>query len=77
MPRDAPPDWIITRRRELGERIGDLRAAAHHTQDSLCAITGFSRSHLQRIESGTVDPRFGDLLQIAAALDMRVSVLID
>ncbi|MGW5973899.1 hypothetical protein [Streptomyces sp. NPDC055186] len=39
MPREHP-DWVIERRRELGERIGDLRAAAHHTQESLSEATG-------------------------------------
>ncbi|WP_406175286.1 helix-turn-helix domain-containing protein [Streptomyces sp. NBC_00996] len=75
MPRDDP-DWIIEWRRELGERIADLRAAAHHTQESLSEATGVSRAHIQRIERGTSDPRFGDLLRIAAALDENVTVLI-
>ncbi|MCX3064183.1 helix-turn-helix domain-containing protein [Streptomyces beihaiensis] len=74
MPRDTP-DWIMQRRRELGERIGNLRAAAHHTQESLCEATGLSRSHLQRIESGEADPRYSDLLKIAQALGKDVSVL--
>ncbi|MFF9238361.1 helix-turn-helix domain-containing protein [Streptomyces sp. NPDC014776] len=74
MPRDIP-DWIIERRRELGERIADLRVAAQHTQESFCEATGLSRSHLQRIESGEADPRYGDLLRIADALGTRVSVL--
>lgn len=76
MPRDNP-DWIIERRRELGERIADLRAAAHQTQESLAETTGISRSTLQRIESGEGDPRYGELLRIAAALDTRVSAITD
>ncbi|MEV1063509.1 helix-turn-helix transcriptional regulator [Streptomyces sp. NPDC050263] len=76
MPRDSP-NWITERRRDLGERIGDLRAAAHHTQETLCAATGISRSHLQRIEAGQTDPRYGELLLIAAALDQTISVLVD
>lgn len=76
MPRDNP-DWIIERRRDLGERIADLRIAANHTQDSLCEVTGLSRRSLQRIESGEGDPRYGDLLRIAAALDQRISVLVE
>lgn len=70
------PDWITERCRELGERIADLRTAAHYTQLAFCEATGISRSHLQRIESGETDPRYGDLLRIAAVLDTRVSVLI-
>ncbi|MFE2469685.1 helix-turn-helix domain-containing protein [Streptomyces mirabilis] len=76
MPRDNP-DWIIERRRDLGERIADLRVAANHTQETFCEVTGLSRRNLQRIEAGDVDPRYGDLLRIAAALDQRVSVLVD
>ncbi|MFF3848070.1 helix-turn-helix domain-containing protein [Streptomyces sp. NPDC002328] len=76
MPRDQP-DWIIERRRDLGERIADLRAAAHHTQETFCATTGISRSTLQRIEAGEADPRYGDLLRIAAALDKSISTLVD
>ncbi|GAB2714295.1 helix-turn-helix domain-containing protein [Streptomyces bullii] len=76
MLRDNP-EWIIERRRELGERIADLRTAAHYTQESFCETTGLSRRKLQRIESGETDPRYGDLLRIAAALDTRVSVLVD
>jgi transcriptional regulator with XRE-family HTH domain len=76
VPRDNP-DWIIDKRRELGERIADLRVAAHHTQESFCEATGLSRSHLQRIESGEADPRYGDLLRIAAALDQSIAALVD
>ena len=75
MPRDDP-DWIIERRRELGERIADLRAAAHHTQEIFCEVTGLSRRSLQRIERGEGDPRYSDLLRIAGALNKDVSVLV-
>ncbi|MET8563208.1 helix-turn-helix transcriptional regulator [Streptomyces flaveolus] len=56
--------------------MGDLRAAAHHTQESFCEATGLSRRHLQRIEAGEVDPRYSDLLKIAATLDTPVAELI-
>ncbi|MFI5973485.1 helix-turn-helix domain-containing protein [Streptomyces sp. NPDC051452] len=65
----------MKRRRELGERIGDRRAAAHHTQESFCEATGLSRRHLQRIESGEADARYSDLLKIAKALGTPVSDL--
>ncbi|MFF8726007.1 helix-turn-helix transcriptional regulator [Streptomyces sp. NPDC015171] len=67
----------MKRRRELGERIGDLRARAHHTQESLAEATGISRRHLQRIESGEVDARYSDLLKIAAILGTPLSDLTD
>lgn len=76
MPSDHP-DWIPERRRGLGERVADLRTAAHHTQESLSEATGISRRHLQRIERGEADPRFSELLRMAAILDTPVSSLID
>ncbi|MER5214310.1 helix-turn-helix transcriptional regulator [Streptomyces sp. NPDC002838] len=45
--------------------------------ERFCQVTGLSRRTLQRIESGAGDPRYRDLLMIAAALDMRASVLVD
>ncbi|WP_128803743.1 MULTISPECIES: helix-turn-helix transcriptional regulator [unclassified Streptomyces] len=76
MPRDVP-DWIINRRRELGVRIRDLRIDANHTQESLAQAADVDRRTLQRIEAGQSDPRFGDLLRIAAALEQRVSIFGD
>ncbi|MGV4984485.1 helix-turn-helix domain-containing protein [Streptomyces sp. NRAIS4] len=66
----------MNRRRELGERIGDLRTASCYTQEAFSEATGLSQSHLQRIESGETDARYSDLLRIAAALNQDVSVLI-
>ncbi|MGW6292782.1 helix-turn-helix domain-containing protein [Streptomyces sp. NPDC055058] len=76
MPRDHP-DWIVERRQALGDRIADLRTAAHHTQESFSEATGIPRRTLQRIESGEADPRYSELLRIAAVLDTRLSVLVD
>ncbi|MEU4168834.1 helix-turn-helix transcriptional regulator [Streptomyces sp. NPDC026665] len=76
MPREQP-QWIIDRRRDLGDRVRRLRLNADHTQESFAELTGIDRRTLQRIEAGTSDPRYSDLLRIAAALDQRVSVLVD
>ncbi|MFH8337716.1 helix-turn-helix domain-containing protein [Streptomyces sp. AM6-12] len=75
MPRDEP-EWIMTRRRALGERIGDLRTAAGHSQESFAEATGISRRTLQRIEAGEGDPRYSDLLRIATALDKDMVTLM-
>lgn len=50
---------------------------ANHTQESFAEVTGIDRRTLQRIEAGTSDPRYSDLLRIAAALDTRISVIVD
>ncbi|WP_406168843.1 helix-turn-helix domain-containing protein [Streptomyces sp. NBC_00996] len=76
MPRDLP-EWITERRRELGDRIRELRLHANYTQEAFAEITGIDRRTLQRIEAGESDPRYGHLLRIAAVLDTRVSVLVD
>ncbi|WP_416976740.1 helix-turn-helix domain-containing protein [Streptomyces sp. T028] len=76
MPRDNP-DWIIERRRELGERIADLRTVAGYTQDTFVEATGLSRSTLQRIERGEGDPRYSELLTIAHVLGRTISILED
>ncbi|MGW1961852.1 helix-turn-helix transcriptional regulator [Streptomyces sp. NPDC001935] len=76
MPRDLD-QWIIDRRRDLGDRLRRLRMNANHTQESFAEATGIDRRTLQRIEAGTSDPRYSDLLRIAAALDTRISVIVD
>ncbi|SMF87263.1 helix-turn-helix domain-containing protein [Streptomyces sp. Amel2xC10] len=76
MPRDRP-DWIAEHCRTLGDRVADLRTAAHYTQETFSEATGISRSTIQRIESGEGDARYSELLRIAAVLDTTVSVLID
>ncbi len=75
MPRDEP-QWILERRRELGDHIRELRIHANHTQESFAELTGIDRRTLQRIERGESDPRYGHLLRISAALDIPVSVLV-
>ncbi|WP_073946541.1 helix-turn-helix domain-containing protein [Streptomyces kebangsaanensis] len=75
MPRDLP-DWIYDRRRELGDRIRDLRLHANLTQEVLAEMTGIDRRTLQRIERGTSDPPYGSLLLIAQALDIPIADLV-
>ncbi|MFC7868005.1 helix-turn-helix domain-containing protein [Streptomyces murinus] len=65
----------MKQRRALGERIGNLRTAAHYSQESFAEAIGISRRTLQRIESGDGDPRYGDLLRIAAALEQDMAAL--
>ncbi len=76
MPRDIP-EWITDRRRELGDRVRQLRLHADYTQERFAEITGIDRRTLQRIERGESDPRYGHLLRIASALGIPVSRLTD
>ncbi|MFF0510941.1 helix-turn-helix domain-containing protein [Streptomyces sp. NPDC004250] len=75
MPRDLP-DWTYTRRRELGDRIRDLRSRANLTQEVFAEMTGIDRRTVQRIEAGTSDPPYSSLLLIANALDVAPEDLL-
>ncbi|MFF4119900.1 helix-turn-helix transcriptional regulator [Streptomyces sp. NPDC001714] len=60
----------------MGEYIADLRAPLEISQEQLADKTGISRRTIQRIESGEGDPRYSELIRIAAALREDVDVLI-
>jgi transcriptional regulator with XRE-family HTH domain len=60
----------------LGERLRAAREARRLTLDQLSASVGVSKAHLSRLESGDRQPSVGILVEVAAALDTRVSVLL-
>ncbi|MFE9936297.1 helix-turn-helix domain-containing protein [Streptomyces hirsutus] len=75
MPRDLPA-WTYDRRRELGDRIRDLRLRANLTQEVFAEMTGIDRRTVQRIERGTSDPPYSSLLLIADAIGVPLSDLV-
>lgn len=75
--RTPRPDWVLTRRRELGHRIAQLRAAADLSQEELGNRAGMERRSIQRYEAATRDPQFSDLLLIANALRVHVTDLLN
>lgn len=74
--RTPLPEWAITRRRELGERLVATRRAAGLSQDQLADRVGVERRTIQRYESGERDPRYTDLLLIANALGAPLADLV-
>ncbi|WP_126931532.1 helix-turn-helix transcriptional regulator [Streptomyces sp. NP10] len=74
--RTAPPPWAIDRRRLLGQRIAQHRRKAGLSQEQLADRIGVERRTIQRYEAGSRDPRFTDLLLIAAALEGNVEDLV-
>ncbi|WP_381797327.1 helix-turn-helix domain-containing protein [Streptomyces niveus] len=74
--RNPRPAWIEARSRALGQRIARARAEQHWSQDQLADRAGIERRSLQRYENAIREPRFGDLLLIAAALGMPVHELV-
>ena len=76
MPREPDPDWIIQRRRVIGDRVRRGREYADLTQEQLAHRTGIPRLTVQRIESGATDARIGWLLRIARDLDVPLRSLL-
>jgi transcriptional regulator with XRE-family HTH domain len=73
----VPPDpWTQERRRQLGDRIRELRLWHNLTQEAFAERSGVDRRTLQRIERGTSDPTFTRLLLIARALSTPIEDLV-
>jgi transcriptional regulator with XRE-family HTH domain len=62
--------------RQLGSRIGRLRAKAGLTQEVLAERSGIGASYLARIEVGSRRPTLDVLGAIAAALDVPLHRLV-
>lgn len=60
----------------LADRLRAAREARGLTLDQLSASVGVSKAHLSRLESGDRQPSVGILVEVAAALGTRVSVLL-
>ena len=76
MPPSPQPDWVLAYRRRLGDRIRTARMYANLTQEKVCERSGMDRTTYQRVEAGTSDPRFGDLLLVARAIGVRLVDLV-
>lgn len=74
--RTPLPDWVLTRRTRLGHKIATLRQAAGISQDQLASAAGMDRRSIQRYEAAVRDPRYADLLLIAAALGVPLADLV-
>jgi transcriptional regulator with XRE-family HTH domain len=74
--RNPRPAWVLARRTQLGHRIAELRARADLSQDQLAERAGLDRRSIQRYEAATREPQYGDLLLIAAALDVPLADLV-
>ncbi|WP_228181361.1 helix-turn-helix domain-containing protein [Streptomyces anulatus] len=74
--RTAPPPWVIDRRRLLGQRIAHHRRTAGLSQEELGDRIGVERRTIQRYEAGSRDPRYTDLLLVAAVLDVDLADLV-
>lgn len=76
MPREPDPDWIIQKRRIVGDRVRARREYANLSQEELSYRSGIPRLTVQRIESGATDARLGWLLRVAQALGLTLGDLL-
>jgi transcriptional regulator with XRE-family HTH domain len=76
VPSAPPPDWVIARRRAVGDRIRDARLHATLTQEKLAELAGMDRQAINRIEQGHSSPILDNLIRIADALHVPLADLV-
>ncbi|MCI0384602.1 helix-turn-helix transcriptional regulator [Streptomyces sp. CNQ085] len=77
MPRiDPPPDWVLQRRRVIGDRIRAARRDRGMSQERLAELAGMDRQAVGKLELGYTSPLLDTLLRIADVLDVELSDLV-
>lgn len=76
MPSAPPPDWILARRRAVGDRIRELRQWRNLTQEKLADRAGMDRQAVNRIELGHQSPGLDTLIRIAEVLEVPLAELV-
>lgn len=76
VPLDPMPDWVLTRRREIGERLRDARIAAGLSQVGLGQLVGRDHRTIHRWEYAQRIPSLEDLLLLSNALDVPLADLV-
>lgn len=76
MSSAPPPDWVVARRRAIGDRIRSARLHANLTQEKLAELAGMDRQAINRIEQGHASPRLDNLIRIAEALGVPLADLV-
>lgn len=76
MPIKPQPEWVVTQRRTVGDRIRAARLDANLSQIRLAALLGVDHRTIHRIEHGTSDPGLGLLLMLSDAVDVPLAELV-
>ncbi|WP_225825558.1 helix-turn-helix transcriptional regulator [Streptomyces naphthomycinicus] len=76
MPSAPPPDWVIARRRAIGDAIREARLRRNLTQERLAELAGLDRLAINRIEMGHQSPILDNVIRVAAALDTPLADLV-
>ena len=75
--RDLPEDddWLIERRRAVGQRVRAERLHQNLTQDQVWLAAGIDRRTLQNVEAGQ-EMRLGTLMRIAWVLEVPLAEFV-
>jgi transcriptional regulator with XRE-family HTH domain len=76
VPSDPLPDWVLTRRRAIGDAVRAARGTRKLSQEKLGELTGLDRKTINRIEQGSHATLIDHLLLIADALGVPPSELV-
>lgn len=76
VPTDPIPDWVLTRRRAIGDQVRASRKVRRLSQEKLGELSGLDRKTINRLEQASHDTSISHLLLVAAALDVPVSDLV-
>ncbi|MFZ3593625.1 helix-turn-helix domain-containing protein [Streptomyces sp. BH104] len=76
MPSDPLPDWVLTYRREIGDRIRAERERQKVTQEGLAELADLDRKTVNRIEQGAYSTLIDHLIRIARALGVPLRDLV-
>lgn len=77
MPRSTPPpEWVLARRRQIGDQIRAARLAANLTQEAVANSIPMDRATYVRIEQGQAAALLDTLLLIADAIGVPLAELV-
>ncbi|MFD3310043.1 helix-turn-helix domain-containing protein [Streptomyces sp. NPDC058694] len=77
MPRStSSPDWVVTRRQQIGDQIRAARVHANLTQQQVAERIEMDRAKYNRIEQGHASALLDTLILIAAAIGVPLADLV-
>ncbi|MFB7867009.1 helix-turn-helix domain-containing protein [Streptomyces sp. NPDC056069] len=77
MPRSTPPpEWVLARRRQIGDQIRAARLYANLTQEAVANRIPMDRAGYNRIEQGHASATLDTLILIADTIGVPLAELV-
>ncbi|MEE1813716.1 helix-turn-helix transcriptional regulator [Streptomyces sp. SP18ES09] len=77
MPRSTPPpEWVLARRRQIGDQIRAARLRANLTQEAVANHIPMDRAGYNRIEQGHSAATLDTLILIAHVIGVPLAELV-